>query len=152
MFSCVHVKLVSNSRKALSFFKTCQKLPFLDIAQPFSRSTPRFVAKLRSRTLEGDIGMRTVEKTRCQLASLRAGGRFSNPERVKNTELEAGLGGGGQCGRFKSWHPTRRCVLPLSLSQALSYEPYGAICKLNWSTAGGAGAVQKPYEVPRRLQ
>ena len=33
-------------------------------------------------------GMGTVEKTRCQLAYLRAGARFSTPQRVDNTALE----------------------------------------------------------------
>ena len=39
----------------------------------------------------GGIGMETVEKTRCYTASLRAGARISNPERVGNTELLVGV-------------------------------------------------------------
>ena len=51
-----------------------------------------------------DQGMVTVDKTRCELASLLAGARFSNPERVENTDLEVDVraGGEGQCVRYKN--------------------------------------------------
>jgi len=64
------------------------------------------------------MGMRAVEKTTDHLASLRAGARFSNPERVKNSELEAVFEGKNQRGRYsRNWNQTktmRLIILPQS--------------------------------------
>ena len=45
--------------------------------------------------------MGTVKETRCQWASLRAGARFSNPDRVENVELEVEVEGGNQRVHYK---------------------------------------------------
>ena len=82
--------------------------------------------------------MKTFGKTRCQLASLRAGARFSNPERAENAELNVEVEGEDQRVRYKKFESNQDDKPGYLFQPALSYEAFcEVISMLNWGTAGG---------------
>ena len=88
-------------RKALSEIIADFLRPFRHV--PWSVLEPHFAGDAQR-----GIDMEIVEKATWQLPPLRAGARFSNPERVEDTEVEVEIEDEGQRVQYKKMNQTGR--------------------------------------------